>query len=94
MKTQCMMIVVVPTDSPDISPVTYGTEEIGEVPSSALMEKATPNAIIEKPSNDMIIFLMITFLLLFIISITPMFFQRYIFKAEVAYLIFLLSSNI
>jgi hypothetical protein len=60
-----MMIVVVPTDSPDISPVTYGTDEIGEVPSSALMEKATPNAIIEKPSNDTIIFFII--ILLFII---------------------------
>jgi hypothetical protein len=65
-----MMIVVVPTDNPEISPVTYGTDDIGEVPSAALIEKATPNAMIVKPINDTIIFLIITFILLFI-SMTP-----------------------
>jgi hypothetical protein len=66
----------VPTDSPEISPVTYGTDDIGEVPSDALMEKATPNAITVKPSSDTIIFLIITFILPFISTTTPIFIAK------------------
>jgi hypothetical protein len=58
-----MIIVVVPTDRPDISPVTYGTEDMGDVPSAALMEKATPKAIVPNPNSDTNIFLAIIFLL-------------------------------
>lgn len=44
-----MMIVVVPTVKPEMDAVTYGKLEIGEVPNVALMENATPNAMIIKP---------------------------------------------
>lgn len=50
---QCSMIVVCPTVSPLIRPVTYGRLDIGDVPRAALMEKATPNAIINSPTNSM-----------------------------------------
>ena len=45
------VVVVVPTDSPEINDVTYGTVEIGEIPRSALMENATPKAMIVKPRH-------------------------------------------
>jgi hypothetical protein len=38
-----MMIVATPTVIGDIRLTTYGTLEIGVVPKSALIEKATPN---------------------------------------------------
>ncbi|ADK31948.1 hypothetical protein BP951000_1970 [Brachyspira pilosicoli 95/1000] len=41
-----IIIVVAPTDKPDIVLATYGTLEIGEVPSAALIEKAIPKDII------------------------------------------------
>lgn len=40
-----IIMVVIQTDRPEISEVTYGTLEIGEVPRVALIENATPNAI-------------------------------------------------
>lgn len=50
---QCMIIVVVPTVSPDKLLETYGTEDIGEVPRLDFMEKATPKAMMAKPSSAM-----------------------------------------
>ena len=43
------MISAVPTVSGAKRLTTYGTLEIGEVPRLALMENATPNAIIDNP---------------------------------------------
>jgi hypothetical protein len=57
-----MMIVVVPTERPVISPVTYGTDEIGEVPREALIENATPKAIMPNPRREIKIFLNIILL--------------------------------
>ena len=48
--TQCIIIVVIPTVSPLICPVTYGKLEIGEVPKFPLMEKPTPKAMISRPT--------------------------------------------
>lgn len=44
-----MIMVVVPTDRDDKSDVTYGKLEIGDVPRSALMERATPRAMRIRP---------------------------------------------
>ena len=50
-KTQCIMIVAVPTVSGANRLTTYGTLDIGEVPRLALIEKATPNAIMARPAR-------------------------------------------
>lgn len=46
------IIVVVPTLSPLMTAVTYGRLEMGEVPSSALMDSATPKAITASPASS------------------------------------------
>lgn len=39
-KKKFIMIVVVPTDNPDMVEVVYGTLDIGEVPNPALIKKS------------------------------------------------------